>query len=432
MAQTVRSAKMDSRNARKKLAVRPNAPYFIAIEHGRAVGYRKSRAGGSWVARLYLGDRQYAYEHLGAADDILDADGVAVLDFAQAQAAAREWFTRWADGQRPQAEVAPYTVADACDDYMIWFRANRKSVSQTKATVEGHIRKSAIAGRAVADLTPNDLRAWLMALAETPRRLRRKTSAAEVRLAAPPDTPEEKRRRQSSANRILNVLKAVLNRAVAEWDEKRRGEAPSTKAWDAVNGFREADAARVRFLSTDEARRLVNASAPDFRRMVRGALHTGARYGELSRLTVGDFRNGKVFVARSKGAKSRWISLDAEGRAFFDQITAGQPGEALIFRRDDGDAWGKTHQSRRIDEACKAAAISPRCTFHELRHTYASLALMAGMPIMVLAQNLGHSDTRMVEKHYGHLIQSYKDEKVEEFAPKFGFGDEVSVKKFGA
>ncbi len=67
MAQTVRSAKMDSRNARKKLAVRPNTPYYVSLEHGRAVGYRKSRAGGSWVARLYLGERQYAYEHLGAA-----------------------------------------------------------------------------------------------------------------------------------------------------------------------------------------------------------------------------------------------------------------------------------------------------------------------------------------------------------------------------
>jgi hypothetical protein len=31
---------------------------------------------------------------------------------------------------------------------------------------------------------------------------------------------------------------------------------------------------------------------------------------------------------------------------------------------------------------------------------------MAGTPLLVVAKNLGHSDTRMVEKHYGHLSES--------------------------
>ena len=40
-------------------------------------------------------------------------------------------------------------------------------------------------------------------------------------------------------------------------------------------------------------------------------------------------------------------------------------------------------------------------------HTWASLSVMAGMPLMVVARNLGHADTRMVEKHYCHLTPSY-------------------------
>lgn len=53
--------------------------------------------------------------------------------------------------------------------------------------------------------------------------------------------------------------------------------------------FEGADAARVRYLSTIEAQQLINASDLDFRNLVRAALATGARYGELAALTVADF-----------------------------------------------------------------------------------------------------------------------------------------------
>ena len=45
---------------------------------------------------------------------------------------------------------------------------------------------------------------------------------------------------------------------------------------------------------------------------------------------------------------------------------------------------------------------------------------MAEMPLMVVAKNLGHRDTRMVEMHYGHLAPSYVAEAVRKHAPKFG------------
>jgi hypothetical protein len=42
------------------------------------------------------------------------------------------------------------------------------------------------------------------------------------------------------------------------------------------------------------------------------------------------------------------------------------------------------------------------------------------MPLLVLAQNLGHRDTRMIEKHYGHLAPSYVAEAIRASAPRFG------------
>jgi hypothetical protein len=47
---------------------------------------------------------------------------------------------------------------------------------------------------------------------------------------------------------------------------------------------------------------------------------------------------------------------------------------------------------------------------------------MNGVPLMVVAKNLGHADTRMVERHYGHLAPSYVADAIRKAAPRFGTG----------
>ena len=71
-------------------------------------------------------------------------------------------------------------------------------------------------------------------------------------------------------------------------------------------------------------------------------------------------------------------------------------------------------------EACARAKIVPPANFHCLRHSYASHVVMAGAPLLVVAKNLGHADARMVERHYGHLSQSYVAEAIRATAPRFG------------
>jgi integrase len=85
-----------------------------------------------------------------------------------------------------------------------------------------------------------------------------------------------------------------------------------------------------------------------------------------------------------------------------------------------GGPWKKSEQARPMRGACAHARISPPIGFHGLRHTWASLAVMAGMPLMVVARNLGHVDTRMVEKHYGHLADDFVTKAIRESAPKYG------------
>ena len=89
--------------------------------------------------------------------------------------------------------------------------------------------------------------------------------------------------------------------------------------------------------------------------------------------------------------------LTDEGAEFFRQLVAGRNSGALMLPRADGTAWGRSHQQTTMAAACKRAKIAPPINFHALRHTWASLAVMDGMPLMVVARNLGHADVEMVQ-----------------------------------
>ena len=100
MARRTPDARLESRESRSRLASR-GKPHYRLLEPGLHIGYRrlKGRKGrpavaGTWVARHYVGGRSYVVEKIGTADDFSDADGIAILDFAQAQDKARSRMVR--------------------------------------------------------------------------------------------------------------------------------------------------------------------------------------------------------------------------------------------------------------------------------------------------------------------------------------------------
>ena len=119
--------------------------------------------------------------------------------------------------------------------------------------------------------------------------------------------------------------------------------------------------------------------------------------------------------------------LTDEGATFFRQHCAGRAGAELMFRHADGSGWKASEQGRPMDEANERAQLTPPITFHGLRHTWASLAVMNGVPLMVVARNLGHADTSMVEKHYGHLGETYITDEIRKGAPRFGVEHDKAV-----
>lgn len=416
MAWTLPNAKLDNRTGRLRLE--RGKWHQATLEPGLALRYRRTAQGiGVWYARI---QGEKTDPRIGLADDYSDADGEAVFDWKQAQAEARRVAER---GPAPS-----YTVRDATTDYLTWFRDNRKSVDATEATINAHILP-ALGDRAIASLTAEDIKAWRDKLARAHARKRTSKGRAQAHKSHDDDelTPEQrdeaKRARRATANRILAVLRAILNKAFE--DGKARDDSP----WRRVKPFKNVDVPRVRFLTQAEAVRLVNACSVEFRPLLRAALLTGARYGELTRMTVGNFNpnTSQLFVAPSKSGKPRYIPLNAAGVALFTALTTGRESHEPMFARGDGEQWGKNHQQRPLTEACKRAKITPPLRFHEARHSYASALAQAGADLLTISKLLGHADTRVTSRHYAHLCDRTLANAVNNLLPDFGAVEESTV-----
>jgi integrase len=298
-------------------------------------------------------------------------------------------------------------VRDAAEHYLKWFREHKRSVKETEHTINVHILP-ALGDKLLSELAAPQVREWLDKLATRPARLRASKFAKAPKYRAAPKTDEEKRARRASANRILNVLKALLNKAFHD------GLVANDTEWRKVKAFKNVDEVEIRYLEDAEAVRLVNACPADLRKLVRGALLTGCRFGELAALCAADVKLGeeKIYIARSKGGKARRVPLNTEGLALFKALHAGKKADDLVFTRADGQAWGKNHHVRALKAACAVAKIQPAISFHDLRHTYASMLINAGVKLEVISKLLGHADMRITLKHYADIADPVKEDAV--------------------
>ena len=413
MAGTVTHTELSSRTARSRLK-RGRQPYWQALVRGRVhLGWQchKGAPAGRWVLRRYAGAGKYRVEALGLADDGAKANGVDVLSFEQADAKARAMAAISNGGDD---KIERLTVRQAMELYIAFLRTKGKPVGDLISRNKVHILPM-LGDLVVDELGAKRLREWHAGMATAAAQKRPKAGKPQYRREAVTD--DQVRARHASANRVLAMLKAALNHA---YDD---GHVDNRKAWDRkLKPFPGVATAQIRYLSVAEAQRLINTADPEFRPLVQAALETGCRYSELTRLEVHDFNvdSGTIAVHKSKTGKARHVTLTPEGAEFFRQHCAGRGGGEIMFRHADGSEWKPGGQGRLMQEAVARAKITPRISFHGLRHTWASLSAMNGVPLMVVAKNLGHRDTRMVEQHYGHLAPSYITDAIHAGAPRFG------------
>ena len=402
MVATVKDVNITTRTARARLRVSRNL-YWRTIVAGRLhIGYRREKVAGNgvWYSRLYDG-KKYSVRRIGIADDLVEADGVSVLSFEEAQERAKL--------TTETVRKAKTTVADAIARYVAAARTRGAKTADEMAKKAARLILPELGDIPIAKLTTKKLNDWRDGLAN---------SAASYRGGS--ERPSSDRARRVTANKARTILIAALNH-VFEEDED---EGLSDAAWKKFKPFREGDAPKSRHLSAEEVGRILNAADAEsgFRDLLRAGIETGARYGELTRLRVRDFANGKIAIEVSKTGKPRSIDITEDGVAFFTSISAGRsPDDLLLPNRRLGREWRKSEQNRPMLAACKAARIDPPINFYgATRHTYASLAVMNGMPLISVAHVLGHASTRMTERHYAHLSPSHVADQVARFAPRLG------------
>lgn len=428
-------ANLKSKEIRQRLKPR-GEPYWLEIDAGLHLGYRKNLDGGVWCARSRAHER-YVKRSIGDADDTRKADGEMILSFTQARHIAEQFNKAAQETEKPVFRKGGYTVADAIADYLDWFKLERKSHERTDLICKRHILET-LGSIPVNSLTTPQIKRWVHNIAQTPPKtplgkpkppFAIKTFTGKYtkpkghkiylykKLPYKQWTPEMQRKRKSSANRILTVLKAALNYA---W---RNDFASNQEAWARVKPFENADAPRIAHISQKQAIDLLNACTVDFRPMARAALMTGCRYGELCGLLVNDFKGDHIHIRISKTGKMRDIPLSAAGIKFFDSLAEGKGKNDFLLTHDDGSEWGRSHQTRPMKEACEKAKIEPVISFHILRHTYATLLLETkkgkpGMSIRDVAGLLGDT-VATCEKHYGHVIQDALKKEVVRKLPSF-------------
>lgn len=169
--------------------------------------------------------------------------------------------------------------------------------------------------------------------------------------------------------------------------------------------------ARQRFLSHEEARTLLTALAKKSKQTAQIAtlsLYSGMRLGEIFALKWSDvdFEHGIITILDSKNGESRPVFVTEPIKAILAELAPGPPGSNLFTTSDGGSIQFLSNSfGRAVDEIGLNNGITDRrqkVTFHTLRHTYASWAVMAGVPLYQVGKALGHKSTAMTER-YSHL-----------------------------
>ena len=416
MKKKIRTEPLATPSSRAALKTR-KSPYWVRLVSGAQVGYRTGHGkAGRWLAKVtFPGVKNgRAQTALGAADDLSEADGIEVLTYDQ----AREVAKKWVDGLRVVEEESRIlkparTVAQAVSDYVGYLKLEKKSSVQTQLTFACYVLRHPIAKVPLSALTITLVEGWRDGIA-TMSRLSRSGQGPKLPkvFATEEERDEALRKRKSTANRVLNCLKAALNRAV------RHGADGGSNEWRLVGGFRKVDGIRTRFLTLAEQGWLVTACGPGLCELVQGALLTGLRFGDLSKLKVRNIHltSKMILLATTKGGVNMAIPITDEAAEFFETHTLGMDPNDFVFLRPDGTNWEKNQYIRPFKEAVKNAGLE-EMVFHELRHTFASTLLMAGVNPVALAKAMGHTSSRMIEKHYGHLLPGWVGAEISSKAP---------------
>ena len=206
----------------------------------------------------------------------------------------------------------------------------------------------------------------------------------------------------ATVNRALAVLKSMFNKAIA-W-----GKADSNP-FKAVKLFKENNQ-RLRFLEREDIPKLLANCCPHLKPIVILALNTGMRKGEILGLKWHDidFKRDTIHLHDTKSGEGRDVPLNAMAKKTLIAVPK-HPGSPYIFNDNNGNNYGDIKKS--FLTAVKKSDIID-FHFHDLRHTFASQLVMAGVDLNTVRELLGHKSIEMTLR-YSHLSPDHKKRAVD-------------------
>ena len=243
-----------------------------------------------------------------------------------------------------------------------------------------------------------------------------------------------------SVGQAVETLRAMLSAAVEDGLIEAN---PAARIKPPKRPPRAANPAN-RVLTQDQIDRLLERSRLlRSRTLLRCAVETGVRRGELIGLRWPDLKlderrievrtsvwQGKAGERREltpKTDRARRVAitdrLADELSAWFNEsiIAKGMSADGPVWPGHDGRPLGRDVPGQLLKRSLVRAALvdsddRPLVNFHGLRHTAASIALAAGVPLIAVSRQLGHSRITTTAETYAHLVS---DSQLDAFADAF-------------
>jgi len=357
-------------SVRRALKIRREPYWSTPMARGKAIGFRKiSAENGAWIARMRDDSGQKKYKSLG----FVSAD----FDFDKAAEAARLWFKASELGITNDV----ITVADACRAYVEDRRREKGEATAHDAEMRfiRTIYNNSIGERRLEKVRTAHLKAWRQDLNLSP----------------------------SSSNRNLAVLKAALNLAV----RNRQVSFDAVLEWRCVPPFKVTNNRRQLYLDREQRRALLAECSGAARDFFEAVALTGARAGEITSATRGQFDARTATMTFIGKTGSRTVPISAPAAALFKRLAQSKLPAALLFTRDDGKPWAHSDWDKILREAANRAGLPAGTCLYTLRHSFITAAITEGMATLDVARLVGTSIT-MIDKHYGHLVHSAARERL--------------------
>jgi integrase len=162
---------------------------------------------------------------------------------------------------------------------------------------------------------------------------------------------------------------------------------------------------RLRYLSIEECQGLINACDCHLKPIVITALNTGMRRGEILNLKWDnvDLKHGFILLDKTKNGDRREIPINETLRMTFQSVMRRLDIPQVFHDLKKGKPYKAVRHS--FSSACKRAGITD-FHFHDLRHTFASHLVMAGVDITTVSKLLGHKSLKMTLR-YAHLTPAH-------------------------